>query len=101
MLAQGGAVQILPQAQGEGMTSDFPSVNGLKMQKKYGGGTSLVVPWLRLRAPSAGGLGLIPGQGTRSHMLQLRVPCAATKRSKIWHAATKTWCGQINKFFFL
>ena len=55
MLAQGRAVQILPQAQGEGMTSDFPSVNGLKMQKKYGGGTSLVVPWLRLQAPSSGG----------------------------------------------
>ena len=27
---------------------------------------------LRLRAPKAGGLGSIPGQGTRSHMLQLR-----------------------------
>ena len=37
------------------------------------GGTSLVVQWLRLRAPNAGGLGSIPGQGTRSHMLQLRV----------------------------
>ncbi|TEA37934.1 hypothetical protein DBR06_SOUSAS1410191, partial [Sousa chinensis] len=34
---------------------------------------SLVVPWLRLRAPSAGGLGFIPGHGTRSHMPQLRV----------------------------
>ena len=31
-------------------------------------GTSLVVQWLRLRAPNAGGPGLIPGQGTRSHM---------------------------------
>ena len=31
-------------------------------------GTSLVVQWVRLRAPNAGGLGLIPGQGTRSHM---------------------------------
>ena len=35
-------------------------------------GTSLVVQWLRLCAPNAGGLGLIPGQRTRSHMLQLR-----------------------------
>ena len=33
-------------------------------------GTSLVVQWLRLRAANAGGLGSIPGQGTRSHMLQ-------------------------------
>ena len=36
-------------------------------------GTSLVVQWLRLCAPSAGGLGLIPGQGIRAHMPQLRV----------------------------
>ena len=33
---------------------------------------SLVVHWLRLQAPNAGGLGLIPGQGTRSHVPQLR-----------------------------
>ena len=48
-------------------------------------GTSLVVHWLRLRAPNAGGLGLIPGQGTRSHMR------AATKSS---HATTNelAWC---------
>ena len=35
-------------------------------------GTSLVVQWLRLRASNAGGLGSIPGQGTRSHVPQLR-----------------------------
>ena len=35
--------------------------------------TSLVVQWLRLHAPNAGDLGLIPGQGTRSHVLQLGV----------------------------
>ena len=33
--------------------------------------TSLVVQLLRLCALSAGGPGLIPGQGARSHMLQL------------------------------
>ena len=33
----------------------------------------MVVQWLRLRAPSAGTLGLIPGQGTRSHMLRLSI----------------------------
>ena len=32
-----------------------------------------MVQWLRLRIPNAGGLGSIPGQETRSHMLQLRV----------------------------
>ena len=31
-------------------------------------GTSLVVQWVRLRAPNAGGPGLIPGRGTRSRM---------------------------------
>ena len=35
-------------------------------------GTSLVVQWLRLCTPKAGGLDSIPGQGTRFHMLQLR-----------------------------
>ena len=30
-------------------------------------------PWLRLFAPNAGGLDLSLGQGTRSHMWQLRV----------------------------
>ena len=35
-------------------------------------GTSLVVQWLRLCAPSAKGPGSIPGWGTRSPMLQLR-----------------------------
>ena len=50
------------------------------------GGTSLVVQWLRLCAPNAAGPGSIPGQGTRSHMpqlrvhmLQLKILCAATK----------------------
>ena len=36
-------------------------------------GTSLVVQWLRLHTPSAGGPGLIPGQRTRSHLLQQRL----------------------------
>ena len=37
------------------------------------GETSLVIQWLKLCAPNVGGLGSIPSQGTRSHMLQLRV----------------------------
>ncbi|TEA40338.1 hypothetical protein DBR06_SOUSAS40510008, partial [Sousa chinensis] len=47
---------------------------------------SLVVQWLRLHAPNAGGPGSIPSGGTRSHtpqlrvrMLQLKIPHAATK----------------------
>ena len=44
--------------------------------------TSLVVQWIRLCTPKAGGPDSIPSQGTRSRM----------------HAATKTWRSQINKF---
>ena len=40
--------------------------------KKWELETSLVVQWLRCLTPNAQGQGLIPGQGTRSHMLQLR-----------------------------
>ena len=38
-----------------------------------------MVQWLRLCALNAGGPGLIPGQGTRSHMLQLRPSTAKNK----------------------
>ena len=34
--------------------------------------TSLVVQWPKLCAPKAGGLGSVPGQSSRSHMLQLK-----------------------------
>ena len=48
-------------------------------------GTSLMAQWIGLRAPNAGGLSSIPGQGSRSHT----------------HAATKTQrnqpTNQINK----
>jgi len=37
--------------------------------------------WLRLHTPSVGGLGSIPGQGTRSHMPQLKVWMPQLKRS--------------------
>ena len=43
------------------------------------GGLLFPVQWLGLYALSEGGLGLIPGQGTRSHMLQLKIPPATTK----------------------
>ena len=54
---------------------------------KYTGGTFAVVQRLRLHAPNAGGPGSIPGQGTRSYMLQL----------KILYAASKIWWSQMNK----
>ena len=52
-------------------------------------GTSVVLQWLRLHAPNAGGPGSIPHRGTRSHMLQLKIP----------RAATKPQCSQIDKYF--
>ena len=52
----------------------------------YTSGISLVVQWLRLHAPKAGGPGSIPGQRTRSHMLQLRV---CIPQLKFPHASTK------------
>jgi len=39
----------------------------------------MVIQWLRLHVPNGEGLGLIPGQGTRSHMQQLKSLHAATK----------------------
>ena len=41
--------------------------------------TLLVAQGLRLRVPSAGGWGSIPGQGTISCTLQLKIPHAAMK----------------------
>ena len=70
-------------------------------------GNSLVVRWLRLHVPNAGGLFSILGQGTRSHMLQTKSLNATTKRScmsqwrsKILWVATKTQSSQIDKCFF-
>ena len=65
-------------------------------------GASLVVQWLTFLTPNAGSLGSIPGQGTRSHMLQLRVLMLQLKfhmrqqKLKISRVPTKTWCSQIN-----
>ena len=39
-------------------------------------GTTLMDQWLRLHIPNKRGPGLIPGQGTRSHMLQLTLGAA-------------------------
>ena len=73
----------------------------IHLNQNWGWGTSLVVQWLRLHDPNAGGLGSIPGQGTRSRVLQLRrcMPQLKIPRvtTKIPCATTKTWCSQINK----
>ena len=40
-------------------------------------GTSLAVQWLRLRAPTVEGMGLIPGQGTK---IPLATRCSQNKK---------------------
>ena len=67
----------------------------------------------RSQHPSAGGPGSIPGQGTRSHMPQLKIPHAATKTQRacvrihfsrvqlcatLWTVAYQAPC-QINEHF--
>ena len=45
----------------------------MKTLRTHKSGTSLVVQWLWLSAPNAGGPGSVPGQETRSHLPQPRV----------------------------
>ena len=62
-----------------------------------------MVQWLRVHAPNAGGLGSVPGQGTRFHKLQLSLRATTERthmlkrRSRIHHTTTKTRCSQVNK----
>ena len=57
--------------------------------------TSLVVKWLSLHAPNAGGLGSIPGQRTRSNMPQLKTAYATTQTED--PACSNEDLGQPNK----
>ena len=77
----------------------FPSseVSYVSLPKYNYIGASLVVKWLRLHAPNAGGLDLIRGQGTRSYVLQLRVHRPQLKNLL---AANKIWRSQINTYIF-
>ena len=54
--------------------------------------TSLVLRWLRLCSPNAGGPGSIPDQGARSHTAQLRI---WVLQPKISRAASKTQCARV------
>ena len=59
------------------------------------GGVSLVVLVVKTLHPSAGDLGLILGQGTRSHMPQLRPGVAKRKyRDLIQGFKSKRHCGK-------
>ena len=48
-------------------------------------GTSLMEQWLRLPTPNAEGPGLIPGQGTRSHMHAATKSSHATNKEPVSH----------------
>ena len=63
----------------------------LTLKKKKG--TSLVVQWLRLHAPTAGGPGSIPDQGTRSRTPQLKIPHTATKDPARCNEDPRWCCG--------
>ena len=74
-------------------------------QESCFGGFSYWSSGLDSAFPIQGGLVSIPGQGTRSYMLQLRAPtlqlkrsCRLQRRLKIPHAAIKTWHRQIILF---
>ena len=78
-----------------GVTKNQTPMKQLSMHEHLG--IFLVVQWLSLRVPIPGGLGLTPGQGTRSHMPKLKITHATTKIEEL-KCATKTWCSQINKY---
>ena len=48
----------------------------------------------KTRTPNAGALAWVSGLGTRSHVLQLKRTYIPQGRSKMLHAASKTWHSQ-------
>ena len=56
----------------EALKGLFYLLDKIDKRKKGNSGTFLVVQWPRLWDLNAGGLGLIPWQGTRSHISQLK-----------------------------
>ena len=59
--------------------SSFKDISHSRCKAYPTQGTFLMVHWLRPHGPNAGALGLIPGQGTGSHMLQLKIRHVAMK----------------------
>ena len=86
------------QGKGEGRVHVYPdkSLSSRTIHIRIWGagylapGMSLVVQWLKISTPNAGGPCLTPGQGTSSHMPQLKIP----------HNAMKTRHSWINKLIF-
>ena len=60
-------------------------------------GASLVVLWLRVCVPNAGGPDAIPGQGTRSHMPQRKGPPCCSILCALRPSATKLKKNKCNR----
>ena len=90
----GGVITIVPP--GKPINLIVQTIIFLNNKKILMSGTSLVVQWLRLHTPNAGGPGSIPGEPTGCHVLQLlnKSPYASMR---ILHAATKTHTFKILK----
>ena len=70
----------------------------MKLDKRYVGLRDFPAgPVAKTLCSQSGGLTSIHGQGTRSHMLQLKIWNVTKQRLKILLAATETQCSQINK----
>ena len=67
-----GGLLLTGRAPRERREMELERKSWLSHIKNAGLGTSLVVQWLRLCSPKADSPGSIPGQGTRSHMSQLK-----------------------------
>ena len=66
------------------------------MQKCW---TSLVVQWLRLSASTAGGMGLIPGQGTKIPYATWHNPKKKKKKKKTVEVVISNFLGTLNKMY--
>ena len=93
------ALEVESAERAQGVTVTLRTLPGRADHQKRGSGwrnwgpIAPVVQWLRLCAPHARSLGLIPGRGSRSHKLQLRVH---KPKLKIPRATAKSWHSQIN-----
>ena len=68
--------RILAGLQWPGHGKHFSNYGGINNSPKIVRGTYPVVQWLTLHTPNAESSGLVLGQGTRSHMPQLRLGAA-------------------------
>ena len=72
-----------PEGDGMAQRPEHSFGTDIKRPVVGGGGSSLVVQWLKLHVPNSGGPGSTPGQESRSHMPQLKTPHAAMKTDNL------------------